>query len=279
MENQPIPLPQPTIITSSKTFETFNTANPTVTLPPETPSPTPETTIPTESFAPATLAPTEKLSVFKQKLEDWVDGKIKVPDSKKFTIHGKPAILNIIDNKPQPFETWYPTYQGYYLGSQIIDNHLIAYIGQQDGTGNNYFVPLNIGELNKGYIVSAFEDPNRSVFPVGTADVKLIPVEQFEIIMTNKLKDETATFILFPYVPNVTSTTANMPKGHAQVEIATQFSEWSIAVAAGKSYNNSALFQKYPLVKKLINKVVTKFNSKEIPAGIEWWLPISDIHK
>lgn len=255
---------------------------PSITIPPSLealPSPTPQETIPIESFEPSTPAPTESISVLEQRLNDWVDGKIKVPDSKRFKIHGKPAILNIIDNKPQPWETWYPTFQGYFLGFQFVDNHLILYIGQQDSKGKNYFIPTNIGELNKGYIQAVFEDPNRSVFPTGTADVKLIPNEQFQKIMTRKFKDETGVFILFPYVPSVVDPTVNAQEARDQVEIVRQFSNWSIAVAKDKSYTDSALFRKYPLVKNLINKRVTSFNSNEMPYGLEWWLPTNDIRK
>jgi len=175
---EPSASPTPTL---PKPGETIVIPTPTAT-PTEKPTPTPDATIPTESYAPATLAPTENLSEFQQKLENWVNGKIKVPDSKKFTIHGKPAGLNIIDSQPQP-GVWYPGYQSYFLGTQIVDNHLIAYMGSQDKAGNNYYIPLNIGELNKGLVGIMFDDPNRLVYMTGQANSKLIPLEEVQRII------------------------------------------------------------------------------------------------
>ena len=150
-----------------KPYVSLPAATAETTIPPS-PSPTPESTIPTESFAPSTPAPIESASALEQTLTDWVDGKIKVPKAKMFLLpDGEKARLNVIDSQPQPSE-WYPTFQGYFLGTQVVDNHLIAYIGSQDGKGNNYFVPLNIGDLNKGYVTDIFDDPDQR-FPLGTS--------------------------------------------------------------------------------------------------------------
>ena len=259
----------------------FSTENPTITLPPSptpetTPSPTPQVTIPTESFAPSTPAPIESGSVLEQRLTDWTNGKIKVPDSKKFTIHGKPAILNIIDNKPQPGE-WYPIFQGYFLGIETVDNHLIAYLGSQDGKGQYYFVGFNVGELNNGRVGVIFNDPNRKVFPTGQANAKIIPLEEMQKLMVSNFKNDTVTFITTVFASTEQlDPRANIEELLAQLKVAKQYSLWSIEAATG-NYKDATLAEKYPMAADLINHKITSFKSKTIPYGSVFWTPRNDV--
>ena len=244
---------------------------------PSSPSPTPGSTIPTESFAPSTPAPTETASALEQTLTNWIDGKIKVPKAKMFLLpDGEKARLNVIDSQPQPTE-WYPRFQGYFLGTQVVDNHLIAYMGSQDGKGQNYFVPLNIGYLNKGYVGAIFDDPDRSVFPSGQGDLKIVPLEEIEKLMASNFKNDTVVFIATAFTStDQPDPRVNITELRAQVEVATQYSLWSIGAATG-SYKDAALTKKYPMVTGLINHEVTTFDPKLIPNISAFWVPRNDV--
>jgi hypothetical protein len=223
------------------------------------------------------MPPTEPLSVLEQRLRDWVDGKITVPDSRKFHLpDGETARLNVIDSKPQPTD-WYARFQGYFLGARVMDDHLVAYMGLQDGQGHNYFVPLNIGELNKGYVGAIFNDPNRSVFPSGQADVKIIPLEQMQRLMASNFRNDTVVFTTTTFTTNEQpDPRVNFPELQAQVEVARQYSLWSVAAATG-NYQDAVLTKKYPLVTALIDHEITSVDPASMPNVSVFWVPRNDV--
>ena len=149
--------------------------------------------------------------------------------------------------------------------------------GLQDGQGHHYFVPLNIGELNRGYVGVIFDDPDRSASPAGQADGKIIPLEQIQRLMASSFRDDTVVFITTMFTTNEQpDPRVNFRELQAQVEVARQYSLWSIGAATG-NYQDAALAKKYPLVSAVIDLEVTSVDPASIPNVSEFWVPRNDV--
>jgi len=249
--NSPIPTP-------------FSTENPTFTLPPKSPSPPPEATPPP---AEPTLKPTENLSALEKTLKSWVDGTYKMPELFTQSWDGKPAPLNITFTDTKKFENFNLNeqsfgYQGVLLAEQVIDDHLIIYVGQQDSKGNNYYFPMNVGNLKdfvKHPIAEApyYSDGNsrNSIF--------------YHAAETQEIMDKNlGTSIMFGIVSQPIPASTTIPPGigldeiKSQVPFSQDFLRFSVSAVSKSSYQNASHASEF---KNLINHVVTKVDPERLP--------------
>ena len=116
-----------------------------------------------------------------------------------------------------------------------------------------------------------------SVFPSGQADGKIIPLEEMQKLMASSFRNDNVIFVTTVFIPvGQPDSRINANELRAQIEVAKQYSLWSIGASTG-SYKDAALTKKYPLVTGLINHEVTTFDPKLIPNVIEFWVPRNDV--
>jgi hypothetical protein len=256
--------------------------------PTETPTPTPSPT-PTDGFQTLkpdyTPPPPEAIkSKLEKNLDAWTSGQLKISKDKLFTnIENKKAPLNVA--VVEHFENGDPviTYQGVFLGSESVDGHLIAYIGHKDKMGENYFVPLNLGKLDTKNIVIFYGRNDRYIHATveKSADVD---IDDTQNVLESRSKNDTLLYVTFPFKWDPKTARPNID---AQayldcVNLSKQYMEWSKAVTKKKSFKDPALLNKYPMVKSMINKRVTKFDKNKTlyvgqiySAGLNLWNELS----
>lgn len=83
-----------------------------------------------------------------QTLSDWIGGKIQIADddlfpSLDFNGPAKLGLYSLEESKGQPVSGG--DYQGIVLGTQVVDSHLLVFLGFEDVVCQHYFIPFNAG--------------------------------------------------------------------------------------------------------------------------------------
>ena len=137
-------------------------ATPTPT-PTATPTPTPTAT-PVTSLPPITrcagATPRWRREPLSRTLRDWVAGRLRIPTSWRFTAPYLSASTGLV-TLPEPLGYFAshpndPTqpgqdsarYHAVLLGQEIVDRHLIVFLGFEDVDCNQFFVPITSGSLD-----------------------------------------------------------------------------------------------------------------------------------
>lgn len=247
----------------------FPTENPTVTLPP---TPTPEVT-PTPTAEP-TLKPTENLTALEKTLNSWVDGSYKMPELFKYSYNGKTAALNIGFSDLKAFNnldlstTWF-SYQGVLLGQQVVDGHLVAYIGQKDSRGNRYYFPMNVRKTDAILPVTISEAPyymdandsGNFIFATPTQAQQKIEKNIGRSFRFSVYSGDLPTDIdpkLYP--------PQSLAEVRSQLKFSRDFERASLLANTGEPYWTAFGSSEF---KWLINNVVTKVNPAAIPYAAE----------
>jgi hypothetical protein len=260
--NSPVPTP-------------FSTENPTVTLPP---SPTTEIT-PTSTPPEATPEPTQNLAELDQRLQDWVNGKIKVPDSKLFVVNKDDKTkepLNLLIGEKESGR-WSAEFQGYVLGQEITKDktgidHLVVYMGQKDKKGNHYFIPVNVGRLDGDFASYFFQRTSRQTYVGGQAISHTVPNQEAAKIFP-QLADDTILFLGYAFhyeQSEVTDPILDPKEMFESQNTMIEFARFSRSASNG-SYRTA--IENFPLIKKIINKNVGVLNAKSIPYITQFWVP------
>ena len=147
---------------------------------PKTPPPASASEDPRRTPAP------EASSELDTTLVDWVSGKLKIKNSQRFIAYegsGPGAIteyqaLGIADSKLGSYPPGEgPQFAGVILGEEVVDNHLVFYIGGEDLKGGHYFFPMTVGSTIPDprdnttipYQFDYYLDTNNATYPTGTA--------------------------------------------------------------------------------------------------------------
>lgn len=272
--------PQPTkepggiVVPSEKPTPTpFPIEKPTITLPPTptptpTPKPTPTQRVPDYSFLPEP-SKTPDTKTLQQRLEDWRTGQTKIPDNKRFTQFGKPLILNLLNEdlnfleKSQKIKFAY--FQGYLLGEEIVDNHLIVYWGLENkiNTGERDFIAVNYGDITVDHYRVAIMKKGTSYDSQPTSGFQLNLDKFYQF-----LQQKTGTTFLFTLYPNSRFTDPILPTDaadqlelNAQSKIADELTKWAFATSHGQSFEMS------DNLKSIVNKRIISFDKDTIPHG------------
>jgi hypothetical protein len=275
------------IVTPGKTPEPIDTESPMVTLPTKTAlptpiieaTPTPETTTTTEPtpYLPAYSMPPEssqkpETTTLEQRLNDWVNGKITVAKDNRFTSGKTPLILNFLDGNLGVLNSnrdlKYADYQGYLLGDEVVDNHLIAYFGLEDIKNNKFFIPVNYGDITKEQYKTGIFKKGDVFDYVGTYISYVIDLKNLNQLFQQD-NGKTFLFTLFPDTifkpPALPTDLADIYEFNAQSGLADKFVRWSFITGNKNSYLNTSTEKN--LTEYVINKRVTIFNKDNVLHG------------
>jgi len=117
---------------------------------------------PTETATPATQPTPEATQTpeqLKQTLDNWLSGpdRYPFPDDKRFLYNGKPEPLSYVDVGHIDYNTadydWNPIYNSVLLGTSVVDDHLIGYMGFEDNSKNRFFIPYELGTELEGTVI------------------------------------------------------------------------------------------------------------------------------
>jgi hypothetical protein len=205
-------------------------------------------------------------------LKDWLSGKIKVASKDKFKLPDqKPGKLNMqgsdINFLKDPNSTAY--YQGLLLGEEIVSNHVIIYVGFQDAKGKNFYLPVNFGDIKNPKWKRYFQKQDNEIYPLGDAMGDMLSVKD-AYTRLQKNNKKTVLLNLYPnayYDPADVADTAltDINELNAQGKTTDVFVRWSFKTLKS-AYAGITL---PTALKTLLNKRVTKFNSKAVPAGFQ----------
>jgi len=240
---------------------------PKITIAPtETPSVTPEPTVPYGSENPSTPEPAAKLDI---DLKSWLDGTYKMP--KILPYQGDYDPINITAGVPAVADGIAQNagfvYQGVALGYEIIDNHLIVYWGQKDKKNTPYYFASNYGDIANPQYMAFTASGLSKVLDQGKLAIYDYPTIIY--FLNSHAIGKANVFI--PYTNQLTpeSSDPNINKiekeVNAQVNFSRDFCYFSAYAGWTGSYKKSPYYQK---VKNIINQQVTatNFNPTEIPA-------------
>lgn len=248
--------PQPTPI-SGGIGEPTPSATPEITIAPtpeatQTPAPTPT---PTPEATP-TPEPTQNLAELEQRLQDWVNGKIKVPESVVFKdFGGKPDPLSVISNKEQRGNSNTPTLsEGLILGGTLVDDKIITFVGFEDVNKDHFFVPFSIGREKDRCCVYEMLIESESFVP-GNKYSELTPeafYEQLPKLIGNVI-------VVQGYVEPITINTTlhDIVELNKQIKISTRLYNFLEA-------SKTTPYKSLPKL-SIINSIPKKYSETEIP--------------
>ena len=260
---------------------------------PPTPSPTPEAT-PTPIVIP-TDSPKD-LAALRLRLNNWLNGSTKVPTSKLWqdqfsfpdlTVShpASPFALNLAPGdatvymRANQYPGWSPFFQGYVLGTELVKDrngadHVVVYIGQEDGRKSRYYIPMNLGSYTAAFKVNLAEIPSRQDWGSGYEDVSFSRPEARGVL--DDLVNDTVLFDVLGYHPDWSDTaaTADLDQLRASEDVQIQYANFGLLAAPGSYITAMA---KYPLVKAMINREVTVLDPSALIFTSVFWIPISGL--
>jgi len=158
----------------------ISSENPTIAIPSksptksqsETPSATPSpvespTATPTPTKTPEASASVEPASKLEKDLQSWLDGTYPIPKLFTFTGSTKALPINTIEDPSALAGVEYhhssSTYQGIFLGYEVVNNHLIVYWGEKDAKNVPYYFASTEGDISDpnffNYAATGITDP------------------------------------------------------------------------------------------------------------------------
>ncbi len=236
--------------------------------PSETPKPvvTPNTTFGSE--APSTPEPSAELNKI---LESWLDGTYKIPPLFN-ALQGTKVVPTETVNVLADESTYKSSldhnsnliFQTVVLGQEVVDNHLIVYLGQRDKAGNRYYFGASLGNVTDqhfftgvcsvDYITSSWGNYTKYPYP----DVVTFMKGKYDTSMLIQLFTRT-----FPADYQWPDSSWNNWGNEmtAQRDFSLGLEEFSVA-AAGGSYKSASNYGSYA---SFINHRVTTFDATTTP--------------
>ena len=244
--------------------------------PSQTPTPT-ATPRPYPSDSPAATA------ALRQRLKDWLSGRLRVPYDKRWVQYG---VLGRLTLTILPFEKlvrdqgpWMPSLHAFVLGTQVVNDragvaHLVVYLGQEDGRGNRYYFPVNVGRLDNDHKTSLGQVPSRD--DIATAEEYPLLPNPKAVAIFRRLTGDTVLVSVAAYDYTASDVIAAFDPqesvaGHA---VGVQLADFSLA-ASTRRYTD--VLEKYPLVRGMLNREVKTLNPAAIIHGFAFKVPISGI--
>lgn len=110
----------------------------------------------------------EAMMPLEENLERWLSGERVVRDEERFVSDGEPFRLGYLSETLPGQDNLSEAYVGVVLGNEVVDNHLIVYVGFEDVGGGRFYVPFSFGPFNSEAVtVGVWENPGRQLAQIG----------------------------------------------------------------------------------------------------------------
>ena len=219
---------------------------------------------------PATSPPHVSGAELDRLLADWVARRTR--PTQRFSL-GPETPLNLINDPPHPTDkSDGPLFQGYLIGAEVVDRHVIAYFGFQDVRGGQYYVPFNAGNLGRAQDICSIAQDGTSLFPGGQAHVSLawIPdcLRYLQLSAGHVLKFSMVSPAALPVpISGQDEGGVTLIDFNAQKRIAKTLLLWSYEVAQHRGYRD----QPMPAgIATIVNRRVTRFVREAIPFAFQF---------
>ncbi len=175
--------------------------------------------------------------------------------------------LGMINDEPQQvsvnriqFTT--AEFQGYVLGTELVEGHLIGYIGLKDGLGDQFFLPFNFGRPDSSD--RAYLDAPRSAWSTSFEPGRYVSVERMRNVL-DRNTNNTVIFSLDAYQdlpPDIKTYTKSRGQVMAQGAIALEVMQFCVE-AKKRPYASLPLSRGLAAI---LNERMDHFDATGIPA-------------
>jgi hypothetical protein len=214
-----------------------------------------------------------------QSLDNWVSGETVLNDEDYFQLNGKPYPLGIMGDEKKdlgdPSTHGSQGYDGRLLGDEVVDGHLIVYLGFEDQDHHRFYAPFDFGDVTDDSLVNIALMPNpqgnRDMFPLGNLRADIVHPAALEqrvdglvgrVVHVNTQGPAYVEQIMQHDSTNHDLVQALIARATPQFPLVLAFQDYMFAIHQGRPFSEDT-------APDYINKRVTRYDAANLMMSLQ----------